>query len=510
MHVLLVYPNIDAPLSLNAGLASIAGVLKSRGHTVQLLHVNEKLDEVPTTDQLLDEVNVSGAEVVGFSVITQQYGWAREQAEAIREAFPDLVLVVGGVHCTVAPESVQKDKVWDYIGVGECDVAFADLVDRLDAGERPRSMPNFRYLGDGLPVVSPVGAFPCIADLPKPAFEVFRVRDILAANGGWFTVQSSRGCPYSCSYCFNQNIVQRYKDSGVVNARKTYLRHVPVDRLITWLEELKIEYPEIKVFAFDDDLFTVRKSYVLDFCAKYKARIGLPFIVNVHVQFLDEEVARALKDAGCFTVRYGVEHGLEEVRRELLNRRMPNSKIISATRAAQSVGLSTSAFIILGVPGETAHSLLSTLRLVAELRVDKVRWSIFYPFPGTQLHDRIKDTGAIDWDRYSELPNFDEESCLKWTDDERLLLEKVTALAPLWINSYLTSPISRLYGALADEVEGLSRDEWDEKKDWWLSFERKISDLLLEKQIDHYSIRFMKVMAARSSFVLEDRTRSSD
>ena len=96
MRVLLVYPNIDCPLGVNHGLAAISGVLKAAGHETKLIHVNEKLFDVPDVDQLVARVREYDPGVVGFSVMSQQYRWGVEAAQAIRAAFPELPLVVGG------------------------------------------------------------------------------------------------------------------------------------------------------------------------------------------------------------------------------------------------------------------------------------------------------------------------------------------------------------------------------------------------------------------------------
>ena len=70
MKILLVYPSIDAPAGSNHGIASLAGVVKARGHEMVLWHVCEKLAPVPTMDEVVDYVRETKPGLIGFSVLS--------------------------------------------------------------------------------------------------------------------------------------------------------------------------------------------------------------------------------------------------------------------------------------------------------------------------------------------------------------------------------------------------------------------------------------------------------
>ena len=75
VKILMIYPQIDAPLGTNHGIASLAGVLHANGHVLDLMHVSEKYRPVPSSDEIIAYIRETGPGLVGFSVMSQQYDW---------------------------------------------------------------------------------------------------------------------------------------------------------------------------------------------------------------------------------------------------------------------------------------------------------------------------------------------------------------------------------------------------------------------------------------------------
>lgn len=514
MRVLLIYPNRDSPLGVLHGLAAISGVLKAAGHEPELLHVNEKLFDVPSPEQLVARVRESRPGAVGFSVMSQQYPWALEAARALRAGCPDVPMVIGGVHPTMVPDDVVADGVFDVVAVGEAELPFAELVRRLEAGEDPSDVPNMRFPASSrltrrlTPVSNPVGPFPDLAALPPLDYDLFDVGRLVRSKNGWLGVLTSRGCPYRCTYCFNREIVDRYLEEGGATTGKEYLRHFPIPRMIDELRGLADAHPDLRTFIFDDDLFTLDRAYVRDFCAAYKASgIGLPFVVNVHVQVFDEAMAFALADAGCTIVKFGLESGSRRIRRDVLYRYMSNDTIAKAVRAAHQYGLHTSAFVMFGLPTETREELLETLQLCARIEVGRFRWAIFFPFPGTAGHRIADELDLIDPTKLQGVGNYFEGTCLRLEPEVDLLVAKLGRVGHWWVNALSDWPCAPRYRALVDEIEGWDRATLEARKGELRSRDRELSEELLAKGQRHYSLRFTHVMAVDSNYVLAERER---
>ena len=275
-----------------------------------------------------------------------------------------------------------------------------------------------------------------------------------------------------------------------------------VEEIVT----LKRRHPAIGTLIIDDDLFTLNKRYVLEFTEAYRrAGIGLPYVVNAHVQCFDDEMAGALAESGCIIVKYGLESGSPRVRKEVLWRYMTNDQIERMTRIAHRHGLHTSAFVMFGLPHESREEIYETLRLCARVRMGRFRWAIFYPFPGTAGYTIAKDADLIEWDRWAGMGNYFDASCLKFGEEHDLFLEKLAALCPWYVNALSDWSCSGTYAEMVREVEAMDRATFRQRRAELLRMDRTVSEDLMRREVPHYSIRYSHVMGVRSDYVLWER-----
>jgi len=509
MRVLFVYPSIDSPLGFNHGLAAMSGILKAQGHDTRLIHVCEELEPIPTPDEMVARVREIDPGVIGFSCMSQQYPWARDITRHLKENGIDVPIVVGGVHCTMVPDEVVMHPEWDGVFVGECDAAFPEYVRRLEAGEDVSDCPNLRFLRDGKPVNNAVGPFPDIASFPPKDYDLFDVEGILDAKNGWVSILTSRGCPYQCTYCFNREIVDLYKADQAVTTTREYLRHYSPDRIIDEIADLDRRFPgKLKTIIFDDDLFTLKRDYVQEFCSKYaEADLSIPFVVNAHPQVFDDTTATALAHAGCMIVKYGLESGSHRVRKEVLRRPMSNDKIAKAFAAAHRQDLHTSAFIMAGLPTETREEIEETLQLCADVEMGRFRWAIFFPFPGTAAHALSEELDLIDEEKAKGMGNYFDGSCLKLGDAMDLYVDKLTWFAHWYVNARTTWPSREIFEPLVAEIDAMELEEWRERREELKAFDKEHSEKLLAEDVLHYMRQYYPVMGVRSDFVKRDRER---
>jgi len=507
MRVLFVYPNLNAEEGFNHGIAALSGCLQARGHQTGLINLNEALGPVPTDEQVVEQVRRLDPDLVAFSVMTQQYAYAVRLARAINRAMPALPLAIGGVHTMMCTQQVKNERLWDFIGIGECDEALPELADHLAAGDRAAlDVPNFSVrLPDGRYKDNPLGRYPPLDTLPEKHYEIFDLRTLLARKNGWQSVLTSRGCPYRCSYCFNREMCDRYYREGG-QPRKAYLRHYAADTVIRQIQRLREKHPEITTIIFDDDLFTLDQEYCIDLLRRYThAGIDLPFVINAHVQSFSEAVAQALANAPCRIVKFGLESGSDRLRRAVLDRHMSNEKIAWAFELCHKHGLHTSAFVMFGLPYETPQMMHETIELCARIRPGRMRWAIFFPFPGTKSHTICQLGNLIDYRRMRALDNYFVASCLRFDPPTDLLIRKLQRTFHWRVNALLDQPASAEYRRLVDEVDAMDADQWDRHSAAILEQDRQLSDSLLQQGRRHYSIRYTEVMAVDSDYVLAEQ-----
>jgi anaerobic magnesium-protoporphyrin IX monomethyl ester cyclase len=401
MKVCLVYPDIGGVEHYGArkfyhGLGYISSVLKRAGHETTLLYLQTE----PIKETFLEQITSLAPDVVAFSATTHQFPYVAQCARWIKEEVPAVWTMVGGPHPTLVPEQVVSEPGVDVVCVGEGEYPVLDWVSALQEGEDVTHIPNLwlrrapHGAQEGVPsetlVRNPLR--PLIANLDALPFadrELFDFDQILANNDGWVDMMAGRGCPYGCSYCCNPSLRERFRGLG------QYVRFRSVENVLSEIRFLASRYV-VKTLNFQDDVFTLDRDWTLQFCEAYRRQFSFPFWINTRVERInDEEMVEALAHAGCCGVRIGIESGNESLRAEILKRRMSNDEIRQAFALANRHGLNVYTCNMLGVPGETAAMIEETIALNRELEPADLQFSVFYPYPMTELYDLCAREGYL-------------------------------------------------------------------------------------------------------------------
>lgn len=392
MHVVFIYPDIGGVEHYGArkyyhGLGYISAVLKEAGHKTSLIY----LADIPQREEFMAELASLDPDITAFSSTTHQHPLVEVCVGWIKAQWPDMLVISGGVHPTLAPEDVARSPHIDLICVGEGELAMRELVERVEQGKDHRDVRNF-WVRQGdewarnplRPLVSR------LEELPFPDRELFGFDEILARNNGWVDMMAGRGCPYSCSYCCNPGLKERYRGLG------RYVRFRDVQHLIGEIAALAERYP-VRTLNFQDDTFTLDRTWALAFCQAYAERFSFPFWINTRVERIlnDDELVAALAGAGCAGVRIGLESGNERLRREILKRGMTNDEVRRAVRLLRRHGLKVHTCNMIGLPGETPEMIEETIALNRELAPDDLQFSVFYPYPMTELYDLSVREGML-------------------------------------------------------------------------------------------------------------------
>ncbi len=490
MRVLFIYPNLNAQIGFNYGISYISGLLRSEGIETFLLNINNDLGYGLDLQRIKQDVMRIAPDVIGFSVLTVQEKYALEIARDLRTYYKGPI-VFGGIHPTMDPYGTLKEPAVDAICMGEGEEAF---LESIRAGS-PRGLRNMGYRDGDRTVLEPLRPYADIISLPPKDYEIFDFQRMIDAKDGWVGLLASRGCPFRCTYCLNHKIIKLYKESG--HAPKEYIRRHTVDQVVGEVESLLRRYNGIKMFIFDDDLFTFDKNWLREFAEIYPAATKTSFVCNAHVRMFDEETADYLKRAGCRIVKFGVESGSDRIRRGVLSRYMTNNDIESAFRAAHKFGLHTSAFVMIGLPGEQKEDVLETVRLLSRMEPGRFRWTLFFPFIGTRAFEIAKEAGAIDFARMACLDNFTDETCMDLGADVNLYVKKVKDFFCAFVNGYASVPE---YERIVSELESMDAGAYREQM---AAIASRIDDADKTSRTSgrqHYEVRYNRFMGVRSDW----------
>lgn len=391
MHICFIHSHYES-----LGIEYISSLLKKQGHQTSLIFEpalfhnffcdNKLLHRMfDFREYILERISKSKPDIIAFSVISDNYHWSLDLARQIKKKHKILV-VFGGIHVSSVPEYVLREDVVDYVIVGEGEEPMLDLVEALQHSRDASGMPNIGVNRKGIiklneirPVISQIDG------LPFPDKDLFfnEYDKLISAS---YTVMGSRGCNYSCSYCWNSAIHRIYKNG--------FFRRRSPSNVIAELQWAKERY-KIKKVTFYDEVFTSDKDWLQDFLSTYKKEINLPFFCCAHPDDIDKDTVDLLSLARCSAINIGLQTANEEIRKTILNRRGSNTQISHALKLLRDTNIFVYSNIILGLPGEKEESVIKTLKFCAENKADlpAIYWLRYYP--NTKILDMAKNMSII-------------------------------------------------------------------------------------------------------------------
>lgn len=420
MAKLLFLQNLEYEL---LGPMYISSMLKSHGHECRLALGKSLSDFSGVIEEYCPDM-------VGFSVMSGSHLWAIEVAGAIRQRY-GIPTVFGGPHATFFPELIEEPNV-DILIRGEGEDAMLDVLNCIDAKRslERENIPNTSIkTKDGIIIHNPLRNLR--DDLDSCPFPDRHLYDALDGriDRTVRSVISSRGCPFSCTFCFNDSARQMYDGKG------RYVRIRSIDRVIEECLELKRE-TNAKVIFFMDDVFGINKKWLYEFLPIFKREVGLEFVCLVRADMIasDEEYALRLAEGGCSTAYFGIESGSERLRNVLLKKKVADMEISKAADYLHRAGIKFRTFNILGLPGETMEEAFSTVTLNIAIKADYPWCSIFLPLPKTKLTEYAVEHGYLDKEYLHSLPkSFFLSSALKSPhNDELVNLQRFFQTVVLW------------------------------------------------------------------------------
>ena len=373
------------------GLAYLAAVLRQAGHDVHLIDANAlRIDPDETARQTAELL----PDVVGITCVTPLLPVVAYICRAVKEALPNVTIVVGGPQVTIMPELTMENPAFDYGIAGEAEIAMPQLLEALSSGAASGEIAKIGGVlhrrDGGVVLTGPAEVMP-IDEIPLPSRDVLpndKYFDMTTESRRVSSIMTARGCPYKCSFC------ERYIRGGHYRMRSA-------ESVVTELEQMVNEYSCSEVVIYDDT-FTANKKRTAEICERILER-GLKFRwdCRTRVDCVEPELLKLMARAGCSRISFGVESASESVR-ELFNKGITVDQVKDAFEWTREAGIRILAYFMLGAPDETRASIEETLALSVELNPDFAYYSIVVPYPGTDLYDHALAEGLIGLDYWKE------------------------------------------------------------------------------------------------------------
>jgi anaerobic magnesium-protoporphyrin IX monomethyl ester cyclase len=339
----------------------------------------------------IDDLKRLNPEFIGISFCSPSVEWALSTCRFLKQHLPASLTVLGGPHPTFFPEIVDQPGV-DLVCVGEGERAVFQLLTAYDGSlSSILHVPNFWVKNGSSVVKNPVRPLLTEEELSALPFcdRSHYAKYPLLRKNHHKKIWTSRGCPYNCRYCFNHAYKEIYKGQGKM------IRQRSVDSALAELRELKtIGWKALEII---DDQFILSRDWLFDFCQRYARDIGLPFTCSSTAKQLTPDIVAALKAAGCKTVYFGIESGVERIRRKVYNKPISDEDIFNAADALHRHKMPFLTFNIVGFADETLEDIYATVKINQRIRPTYPWCSILQPYPGTRIAEYFPKDDKADF-----------------------------------------------------------------------------------------------------------------
>jgi radical SAM superfamily enzyme YgiQ (UPF0313 family) len=330
--------------------------------------------DVRIIDEFIEPLEFESADIVGITAYTSHIVRAYEIAQQYRNA--GIPVVMGGIHASMLPEEALN--YCDTVVVGEAE----DLWPRvLMDFERGRLKSIYK------------GSLPDIDTIPAPRRDLFAGKPYV-----WGNIQTSRGCPMSCSFCS----VTRF------NGRK--FRRRSIDAVMDELSQIESKY----LFFVDDNLLGFGdKDWLYDFFERIVRRnLKKLMFAQTSIKFgEDRELIHLARRAGMRLIFVGMESinysSLKAYNKNLNADYVKENRVIELINNIRKGGIAFMGGFLLGGDQDRVEDFKATLDFLHASRIDVLQMTKPTPLPGTRFFDKLYSAGRIinnnyprDWKDY--------------------------------------------------------------------------------------------------------------
>ncbi|UCG12010.1 MAG: B12-binding domain-containing radical SAM protein [Deltaproteobacteria bacterium] len=386
------------------GIETLAPVLRQQGHTVRMF---DTCHPQMKDEHIADAVEQDKPDVVALSFLsTTTYPGTKSLAELLKSRVPETPIIVGGVFATMNADRILRDCPYiDAVGIGEGEELLPDYLDHIDD---PGSVAGVVWRdGDKVirnarrPIIRDLDKFPYPdrATLPIDYIESLPL-DVPAVLSleRFCTMQTSRGCPYTCIYC----------DIPALTNGKW--RHRSPEHVLGEMQQLNdLGYRSIYL---TDDHFLMKRSRIHDICqGMVDRKLEFKWGCEGRVDSVAVDQLASMVKANCNSLAFGVESGTQKVL-DRLSKNQTLEQIEHAVSEAKRQGIErTHGFFLVGSPDETEEEILQSFRFAARLKLDTFGFNRLCVYRGTPLWKEYLDRGIIDderdWDKWFKCSDID-------------------------------------------------------------------------------------------------------
>ena len=369
------------------GLLYIAGVLRQTDAPVKI--VDGFLDGWEGIESAIRDYK---PDTIGLTCHTYARSLVLKIAKLAKNILPGVEIITGGAHPTIMGKQMLENYPFiDVVVIGEGDYTLLELCQQKDHSK----IPGIGYKDNGrVKINAPRKVINDLDSIPFPAWDLLDLKRYPPDGQGLYRgvdlskepcipVLFSRGCVGDCNFCSNRLMWKRW-------------RHRSPENVLDEIELLNKKF-NIKHFLFNDDCFSVNKKVTIELCSGIVARgLNIVFDIVTRTDCIDEEILRALKDAGCYQINYGIETASPRLLK-IMGKPVDVDVSEKAIRLTNNYDIRSTALLIAGCVGESHETINDTIDFLNKAQPSRIGVGPgLMIFPGTRLYDLARQKGVID------------------------------------------------------------------------------------------------------------------
>jgi radical SAM superfamily enzyme YgiQ (UPF0313 family) len=386
------------------GIQVLAPVLRKCGHQVRMF---DMCHPEMQAEHIARAAAAEQPDVIALSFLSATtYPVTKDLALKLKSTAPKIPITVGGVFATINAEHILKEcPDIDSVGVGEGEELLPDYLNNL---KTPGVVAGLVWREDGKIVRNPPRSlitdldqfpYPDRTTLPIDYIESLPldVPAVLSLDK-FCTMQTSRGCPYSCVYCdipfLSQNKVRTRSAAHVLG------------------EMQQLHDMGYRSIYFTDDHFLLNGQRINEICRGIiERKLKFQWGCEGRVDSIVVDQLPIMAQANCKFLAFGVEAGSQKVL-DRLNKNQTLAEVECAINEAKRQGIKrVHGFFVIGSPDETREDVLASFRFAAKLKLDTFSFNRLCVYRGTPLWKEYVNRGIIDderdWDKWFKCSDID-------------------------------------------------------------------------------------------------------
>jgi anaerobic magnesium-protoporphyrin IX monomethyl ester cyclase len=377
-EILLVYPGKyrEPTPQIPLSLLHVASPLYREGYDVRIFDMRV---------ENYRDFDIGEPIFVGLSCMSgQQIRYAMLFAQKVRKQNPLIPIVWGGVHPTLLPEQTAVSDLVDVVVRGEAELQIVELARKLADRQPLKNVPGITYKVEGAIKNNPDADVIELNNIPAELpYDLLHLSKYPSIRSGRFHLQTSRGCPHQCGFCYN------------IIFNKQRWRGKSATRVLDEIEYIIQRFPNVKIIDPIDDNFFVDRKRVEDICQGIiNRKIEISWRANCRFDYLSsysKPFLSLLEKSGCVELDFGGESGSTRLQ-QLIQKDVTAQQMLQSVEKLRKWTPKIKPYTswMCGLPTETDEDLQATFDLIdrmSEANPKTQHYGIFIytPFPSPVL-----------------------------------------------------------------------------------------------------------------------------